>query len=175
LQKQKGLSYSDNTELYLCTHYLQNPHLNFSQYIEKTHTNPLLYKISSKNCVYTNNPNITSKSFYINNIFPHIKQGHHLEPEIFNFWKDNNFKIGITSGIFTHMRIDGNDNKSCYCCELKYGGRSDNINCVCCVEPHKAKEFDKEKLCDILDDIIDEDYLNKIYNNLQFKYFSNKQ
>jgi len=36
-----------------------------------------------------------------------------------------------------------------------------------------AIEFDKEKISDILDDTIDEKSMNEIYNNLQFKYFSN--
>jgi len=174
LQKQQGINYNENTELYLCTHYLQNPHETYPEYIEKKHTNPLLYKIKSKNCVYTNNPTITSKSFYIKNIFPYIKSGCHLEPEIFNFWKNSDFTIGITSGLFKHMRLDGHDNKSCYCCEIKYGGRSNNINCVCCIKPHIATEFDKEQISDTLDDIIDEKYMNEIYNNLQFEYFSNK-
>lgn len=175
LQKQQGINYNENSELYLCTHYLQNPHEEYPQYIEKKHTSPLLYKMKSKNCVYTNNPTITSKSFYVKNIFPYVKYGSHLEPEIFNFWKNSDFNIGITSGLFTHIRLDGHDNKNCYCCERKYGGISDNINCVCCVKPHIATEFDKEQICDILDDRIDEKYMNEIYSNLQFQYFSNKQ
>jgi len=174
LQKQNGILYNENTELYLCTHYLENPHLTHPEYIKKISTNPIVYEIKSKNCVYTNNPNITSKKFYFDNIFPHIKDGSHLEPEIFSFWKQNSFKIAITSGLFTHARIDGHDGKSCYCCESKFGGRSDNINCVCCTVPYKSYEFDKSQICDTLNDKVDENYLNNIYNNLQFSYYSNK-
>ena len=89
LQKRDGISYNDNTELYLCTHYLKDPHLQFPEYIQKKHENPLLYSMNSSNCVYTNNPNITSKKFYNEFIFPHTIDGQHLEPEIFNFWKIN--------------------------------------------------------------------------------------
>jgi hypothetical protein len=130
--------------------------------------------MKSKNCVYTNNPNITSKEFYIKNIFPHIKQNAHLEPEIFSSWKQSDFNIGITSGIFTHVRLDGHDNKNCYCCPKIYGGTTDNINCVCCATPYKPHEFDKFQNYDTLNDEIDEIYMNNLYNKLQFRYFSNK-
>lgn len=35
LQKKEGLRYNDNTELYLCTHYLNDPHIIYSEYIQK--------------------------------------------------------------------------------------------------------------------------------------------
>lgn len=175
LQKRHGLNYNNNDELYLCTHYLNDPHVKYSSFIEKINENPILYKISSKNCVYTNNPNITSKEFYIKNILPHAESGQHLEPQIFNFWKNNNFKIGITSGIFTHVRIDGHDNKNCYCCPKEYGGRTNNINCVCCDRPYRPSFFNVEDLSDEIDEIIDEIYIDKLCNTLQFDYYSNKE
>jgi len=174
LQKREGLNYNNNTELYLCTHYLNNPHLHYPDFIELKYKNPLIYKMKSKNCVYTNNPNITSKQFYIKNIFPHITEGNHLEPEIFNFWEQNDFNIGISSGLFTHVRIDGHEGKNCYCCPTIYGGSSDRINCVCCVSPYLPNKFDNSNICDKLDDEIDENFMQHVYDNLQFKYFSNQ-
>jgi len=173
LQKRQGIAYNDNTELYLCTHYLREPHKAYPEYIKKINDSPTLYKMSSKNCVYTNNPNITSKEFYINNILPFALNGSHLEPEIFNFWKNNQFNIGITSGIFTHERTDGHSGRSCYCCNFENGGRSNNINCVCCIKPYKYSFFNEQQLEETDSDIIDESFLNDLYNKLQFNYFSN--
>ena len=100
LQKSSGIEYNDNTELYLCTHYLENPHLQYPEFISKINKNPILYKIKSKNCVYTNNPNIASKKFYVNNIFPYLNAGTHVEPEIFHFGADQKAEIGGEKGLF---------------------------------------------------------------------------
>jgi hypothetical protein len=178
LQKREGVNYNNNTELYLCTHYLKEPDLIYPDYIQKISNDPILYQISSRNCVYTNNANITSKEFYINNIFPFIKIGCHLEPEIGTTWAySNKYKIGITSGIFTHIRIDGHlkidgvNDRNCYCCPKYLGGVSDNINCVCCIKQYIPTEFKIEDLSDIKNDIIDEDYMESISLNLKLNYF----
>lgn len=174
LQKKDGINYNNNSELYLCTHYLKNPHIVYANFIKKINNSPILYEMNSKNCVYTNNPNLTSRSFYEKNILPFAIDGKHLEPEIFHYWNNANFKIGISSGIFTHVRIDGHEGKKCYCCPEEMGGFSNNINCVCCTEPYKPRSFDPNiDISNSLDDVLDEEKLNKIYNNLQFKYFSN--
>ena len=180
LHKQQGISYNNNTELYLCTHYLNNPHLVYPQYIEKISNDPILYKMSSRNCVYTNNANITSKKFYINNIFPFMKDGAHLEPEIGANWAfHHNYNIGITSGIFTHIRMDGHEkidginNKNCYCCPKYLGGSSENINCTCCIIPYIPNDFKIEDLSDIKNDIIDEKYMESISPQLRLTYYSN--
>lgn len=58
------MSNSLNSELYLSTHYLKNPHIKYSNYIKLLNDNPKMYIISSKYCVYTNNPTIMSVDFF---------------------------------------------------------------------------------------------------------------
>ena len=177
LHKSEGLNYDSNKQLYLCTHYLDNPHLVYPDYIKKINDNPLLYEMNSSNCVYTNNANITSKKYYLSNILPYAIENHHLEPELHNIWPSFNTKIGITSGIFTHIRIDGHKfyetKKLCYCCPSIYGGLSDKINCVCCITPNIPKFFEECDLEDYIEDNVNEDEKNKIYPLLQKDHYTN--
>lgn len=134
-------------QLYLCTHYLAEPEKKFPEYISLVKENPRVYKMSSKHCVYTNNPTITSKAFFTKNIFPYIEVGKHLEPEIGIDWKHKfSHSIYITQGIFTHVRLDGHEGKGCWCCPMRYGGTSDISNCICCrgnrYDPQSFKESD---------------------------------
>jgi len=178
LQRDEGLNYDGNKQLYLCTHYLNNPHLVYPEYIKKVNDYQLLYEMNSKNCVYTNNANITSKKYYLSNILPYAIKNHHLEPELHNIWPSFNTKIGITSGIFKHIRIDGHcyldgTKKLCYCCSSKYGGLSDNINCVCCILPYQPKYFEESDLENYIEDNVDEDEKNNIYPLLKKFYNTN--
>lgn len=103
-----------------------------------------------------------------------------LEPEIENYLKNNNFKIGISNGIFTHVRIDGhghggsNFKRNCFCCQLKYDGFSNNINCLCCIEPYVPKLFIKDILNNDLNEEIDEvNLINNIFPKLSLSYYLN--
>jgi hypothetical protein len=171
---------SIDSELYLCTHYLKNPHINYPDYIKLYNNNPIIYKISSKYCVYTNNPTIISKTFYNKHIKQFIVENKNLEPEIDPYWKTMNFKIGITNGLFTHIRLDGHDTigsnykKNCYCCPSNIGGYSDNLNCICCTQPYVPTVFNKNNLNDDLAEIIDEEnIINNIFPNIALNYYSN--
>ena len=169
------------SELYLCTHYLKHPHKRYPEYISIYNNDPKMYNINSKFCVYTNNPTLMSKKFYEMHIKQFIGLNKNLEPEIDPYWKGNNFKIGISNGLFTHVRIDGhnlsgsNYKINCFCCPLNAGGISDNINCVCCIKPYKPCLFDKNLLNDDLSEEIDEEHMiNYIFPRLSGDYFSNR-
>ena len=99
--------------------------------------------MSSKHCVYTNNPTIISKSFFKSNILPYVEFGKHLEPEIDLDWKQKyDHRIYITQGIFTHARLDGHECKGCDCCPRRYGGVADTSDCICCEgKPMNPKPF----------------------------------
>jgi hypothetical protein len=120
-------------QLYVCTHYLENPEVVFPDYISVVQRIPLVYKMTSKYCVYTNNPTLVSKEFFRQSILPYIQFGKHLEPEIDTDWANKyNHTIYITEGLFTHVRLDGHEGKNCWCCPTRYGGSSDISNCLCC-------------------------------------------
>jgi hypothetical protein len=129
-------SYDHLRQLYLCTHYLDEPQISFPGFISLVkYENPRVYKMSSQHCVYTNNPTITSKRFFNKNILPYVSFGKHLEPEIDSDWANKyDHKIYITSGLFTHVRMDGHEGKNCRCCPPKYGGIcSISLECPCCI------------------------------------------
>jgi hypothetical protein len=111
------------------TNYADEPEKIYPQYITKYSKNYLSYLMSSKHCVYTNNPYITSKKFYLDYIFSHIIDGNNLEDKIDMVWHHHDHKILITEGIFKHNRIDGH--KGCDCCPKEYGGngRCDSFKC----------------------------------------------
>jgi hypothetical protein len=169
------------SELYLSTHYLKHPHKIYPEYISIYNIDPKMYNIKSTYCVYTNNPTLMSKKFYEMHIKQFICINKNLEPEIDPYWKRNNFKIGISNGLFTHVRIDGhnlsgsNYKTKCACCPLNAGGFSDNINCICCIKPYKPCLFDKNLLNDDLSEEIDEEHMiNYIFPRLSLEYFSNR-
>jgi len=131
IMKEPPLVQDLHTQLYLVTHFLENPHEVFPAQITKFLDNPLIYSITNKNCVYTNNPHIINRTFYNNFIKPLVKVGRTLESEIDVLWAvQNNHKIAITNGLFTHNRIDGHN--GCECCLTKYGGISDKCKFGCC-------------------------------------------
>lgn len=62
-----------------------------------------VYIFSSKNCNYTENPCIYEKEWYINNISKYNNiEGIGAETNIQSFWQTQDFKIGMSDGIFTH-------------------------------------------------------------------------
>ena len=126
-------------QLYLVTHYLENPQYVYSNYIEKIYDNPLTYLMMSKNCVYSNNPHIIKKGFYNQYIKPFIKYGSSLEEQIDTIWHEFNHKIAITEGCFTHMRMDGHN--GCGCCPIENGGLSNNCTWLCCNETIKKPKI----------------------------------
>lgn len=137
-----------SSQLYLCTHYLDHPEKDYPEYISLKQEDPMVYMMSSKNCVYTNNPAITSKAFFTENILPYIEFGKELEPQIDVDWREKyNHRIYITQGIFTHVRLDGHERKYCWCCPVKYGGASDTSSCSCCMgQLYNPQPFNKEDL-----------------------------
>ncbi len=146
------LDSNNRRQLYLCTHYLREPEKQFPEHISVVKENPNVYKMSSKHCVYTNNPTIVSKSFYMKHILPYIQFGTHLEPEIELDWHTKyDHTIYITQGIFTHIRLDGHEGKNCWCCPVKYGGISDRSTCICCQDQiYNPKEFEETDIFDTL-------------------------
>lgn len=170
-------SKSMGTELYLCTHYLKNPEIKYKNNISILSKNPKVYQINSSNCVFTNNPCIIKTSFYKKYISQFIDKHTNLEPAIDVDWKTKNFKIAITNGIFSHVRFDGHTlegtNQKKNCCPIKYGGFSDNINCLCCIVPYKPIKFNKLLLDNNLDEDIDEQEILHKINKLRRNYFSN--
>lgn len=112
------------------TNYLDEPEKFYPQYIKKYSTDPLCYLMSSKYCVYTNNPYITSKKFYLNYIFPYIIEGGILENKIDAVWHHDDHKILITEGIFKHNRLDGHN--GCDCCTIESGGNGKCDSFKCC-------------------------------------------
>jgi hypothetical protein len=133
------------TELYLVTHFLEEPHLNLPDYISKIYNSPLTYLMISKNCVYTNNPHIVKKSFYNQYIKPYVKYGYNLESQIDPIWYSFQHKIAITEGCFTHMRMDGHN--GCDCCPIECGGISNNCIWLCCNQTIKSpKVFEESDL-----------------------------
>uniref|UniRef100_A0A6C0DIM8 Glycosyltransferase 2-like domain-containing protein n=1 Tax=viral metagenome TaxID=1070528 RepID=A0A6C0DIM8_9ZZZZ len=126
-------------QMYLVTHYLENPEIILPDYIKKIYENPLTYLMTSKNCVYTNNPHIIKKSFYNQYVKPYVKDGCNLESEIDTIWSNFQYKIAITQGCFTHMRMDGHNN--CGCCPIEYGGLSNDCIFICCNETIKKPKI----------------------------------
>jgi hypothetical protein len=139
-------------QLYFCTNYLEEPEKKFPEYVSLVQDKPRVYKMSSKNCVYSNNPNITSKEFFKSNILPYVEFGKHLEPEIGIDWKRKyNHIIYIPQGIFAHVRLDGHEGKGCWCCPVEYGGVADTSNCICCEgKPMNPLPFSAEDLLEEL-------------------------
>lgn len=119
------------TNIHYWCHYLDNPEKHLSEYITKISDNPKLYIMSSKNCGYTNNCFITTKTFFYKNLFQYANINNpHFEPLVDQMWHLNEFKIGITDGVLTHVRMDGHN--GCWCCPTNYGGTSDQTKCQCC-------------------------------------------
>jgi hypothetical protein len=139
-------------QLYVCTHYLEHPEDSFPDAISVVKRNPLIYRMSSKHCVYTNNPTLVTKEFFTQSILPYIQFGKHLEPEIDTDWATKyTHTIYITEGLFTHVRLDGHEGKNCWCCPRRYGGTSDISSCICCRGEHyDPKPFQESDISEAL-------------------------
>jgi hypothetical protein len=124
------------TNIHYWTHYLDEPEKFLPNYVSKISESPKLLLMSSKHCGYTNNCYITTKNFFYDNLsgFATVENPH-FEPLVDKIWHLNDFKIGITDGFMTHVRLDGH--KDCWCCHINYGGVSENSNCQCCDGPYE--------------------------------------
>lgn len=131
------------TQIHYSAHYLEEPEKVFPEYINKYSDDPRLLIMNSKNCGYTNNCFITSKRFYTKALLPYIQFGTHFEPQIDQHWSKADYKIGITDGFLTHIRMDGHVN--CWCCHPNNGGISTRPQCLCCTEPYQPAEIFTEK------------------------------
>lgn len=121
--------YSNN--IHYWTHYVDNPEILLPNFIKKINDEPKLLLMSSKHCGYTNNCFITTKKFFYDNLDKYATHDNpHFEPLVDKFWDKNDFKIGITDGFLTHIRIDGHN--GCWCCHIKNGGTSEESKCQCC-------------------------------------------
>jgi hypothetical protein len=131
-------------ELYLVTHYMENPEIILPNYIIKTNNenDPRTYLMTSKNTVYTNNPHIVKKQFYREFIKPYVIYGENLESCIDNVWHYHEHKIYITEGCFTHMRLDGHN--GCDCCPIEFGGITDKCVWLCCDDKIKEPKIFEE-------------------------------
>jgi hypothetical protein len=119
------------TNIHYWTHYLKEPEKLLPSFISKFNNDPNLLIMSSKNCGYTNNCFITTKKFFYDNLHVYaIMDNPHFEPLVDTIWHTNDFKIGITDGFLTHVRVDGHN--GCWCCHYNNGGNSENSNCQCC-------------------------------------------
>ena len=118
------------SQLYLVTHFLENPEIVFPDYIKRLNTRNLTYLMSSKHACYTNNPHIVSKTFYNKYIKPHVIYGATLESQIGFVWSKFDHKICLTEGCFTHLRMDGH--KLCSCCAIECGGATNKCGHKCC-------------------------------------------
>ena len=119
------------TNIHYWTHYLENPEKILGNYIELISHDPKLLVMSSKHCGYSNNCYITTKNFYYTNLHKYATlENPHFEPLVDKIWHTHNFRIGITEGFLTHVRVDGHQN--CWCCHTSLGGESDQTKCQCC-------------------------------------------
>lgn len=117
-------------DIHYSCHFLENPDNIYSEYIKKF-DGAIPFLMSSKNCCYTNNCFITTKRFFKNSLDQYANINNpHFEPGVGEDWYKNNYKIGISVGFLTHVRIDGHSN--CWCCHSKNGGTSDISKCQCC-------------------------------------------
>ena len=126
---------SDTSKLDYSLYYDENPHVKFSDNIQKYSNDPIMYIMNSKYCGYSNNCFITSKKFFNDIILNFSKGDPHIEPDIDKIWSNLNISIGISEGFLTHVRLDGHN--SCWCCHTDFGGVSNEPKCTCCISEYK--------------------------------------
>lgn len=111
-------------------HYVDDPDIFLPSYFTKYSENPRLLVMSSKYCGYTNNCFITTKKFFDDNLRQYANMDNpNFESGVDKIWHLNDYKIGITDGFLTHIRVDGH--QDCACCHSSNGGRN-NDGCQCC-------------------------------------------
>lgn len=103
----------DDKHLSECIYWVEDPELIYPSKISRI--KPFVqnglwkwYKTTSYSCNYTNNPYACTKTFFRNNILPHVTFGANLEDEMNNEWRHKNFTCIFGPGLFTHDRkFDG--------------------------------------------------------------------
>lgn len=149
-EHHKNKNWKNNKDILRQSNYITNysttPELDYPDLITKISSNPICYMMSSKYCVYTNNPHITTKTFYTEKIKPYVEFGSILEDKIDQNWHFNDYKILITEGIFKHNRLDGHTN--CHCCPVEYGGSGicDSYKCCSCGLITGVKYFESQDI-----------------------------
>ena len=108
-----------------CAHFIKNPDIEFPNKI-KLINNPIIseeyknehkwYLTSARYCNYTNNPCLTSKSFFKENILPYCRHGSNIEGELIDIWARKDYTCIFGPGLFTHYRIDGHKTFTKYLC-----------------------------------------------------------
>jgi hypothetical protein len=88
-----------------CVHWIEDPDIDFPDYIKKDEETGLYYA-KSKYANHTNNPCLFKKSFYTKNISPFAGDGIDLEGNIQEWWQNQDFTVAHGEGLFTHYRID---------------------------------------------------------------------
>jgi glycosyltransferase involved in cell wall biosynthesis len=96
------------THLAECTHWKENPDLDFPEYCKKISDNPVWYKFKSANANYTNNPCIFRKEFYKKYIIPNFCADRtDIETAATSWWTGQDFSVITGNGLFCHDRHDG--------------------------------------------------------------------
>ena len=62
------------------------------------------YTSSAKSCNYTNNPYLCKRSFFKNEIYPHLFFGENIKDRLMNIWSKKDYKCVFGPGLFTHNR-----------------------------------------------------------------------
>ena len=103
--------FGNHTHLADCIYWIDNPDIVYPEKIKKI--KPLIgnddwYTSSSKNCNWTNNALVTSKTFFKNAILPDLLTGSDdIETTFTPIWAQKDYKCVFGPGLFTHYRLDG--------------------------------------------------------------------
>ena len=92
----------DAPHLFECVHWIQNPHLEFPDKIQKEGD---YFVTTSRWANFTNNPCMYKKKFYIDSVKPFINESLLLENDIIYWWARKNFKVSHGEGLFSHNDI----------------------------------------------------------------------
>jgi hypothetical protein len=90
------------------SYWLDNPDINFSEYIKKLNIgNDYFYTASSKNANFTNNPTMYNRENYLKIMKLYTSSNTILEEShIHNWWNTQNYKVAQGEGLFFHNRLD---------------------------------------------------------------------
>jgi hypothetical protein len=80
-------------------HWLENPHINFPDKIQKTND---YFITTSRWGNWTNNPGMFKKQFYLDVVSQFAGNGIELEGKISTWWARQNFKVAHGEGLFKH-------------------------------------------------------------------------
>ena len=84
--------------------FISNPENMYPDVFNNYNTENKMWVLDSAYANYTENPCLYKRSWYINNIYKFNKvDGIKAENNVQSFWEKQNFKIGMSEGIFTHL------------------------------------------------------------------------